>query len=779
MGQGSVAFLSGILLLQRLPELPSPAWIAAGAVLVLLLPLSSLRWRCRRCSRLLVCCAAGFLWALIRAHHILSGELPAEYEGRDLFAEGVIAKIPERDAGTVRFEFQPERLWIGEGPGAESVPVPGRLRLGWYRDAPRLHAGERWRLRVRLKRPHGFANPGGFDYEGWLYRKRIRATGYVRADSGNVVLAAGPGSGLESRRLQHLRQRLGEAIAAALPEREFAGLVTALAIGDYQGVGSGQWEVFRRTGTTHLVAISGMHVSMVAALLFLLVRWTWARAGPAQRLPAPWVAAGAALAGAAGYAALAGFSVPTQRALIMVAAAMYAVLRGRGKTPWSLFFLALWCVLIVDPMAVMDAGFWLSFVAVAIILLGMGQRLGGGNWWWRWGRLHLLITVGLAPPLLALFQQFPLGSPIANFVAVPWVGLAVPVVLAGAALILPFPAFGGLLLALAEWLLALLWPLLDAVAAISWLQWSRPAPAGWILCAALLGAALAICPRGLPGRWVAALLLLPAMTHVPPAPPPGAVWLTVLDAGQGLAAVVRTREHVLVYDTGPRFGPDFDAGGAVVLPWLRRHGVTGVDMLLVSHGDNDHAGGAPALLRELRIARFVASTPDAVPGWVAEPCRRGMSWRWDGVDFAVLHPAADGGAGRRNDASCVLRITAGGGVILLPGDVETRAERALLAYGDDLRAHIVVAPHHGSRSSSSAAFVGAVAPQHVLFATGYRNRWGFPHAEVRSRYAAVGAQAWNTATQGAIEVRVPAAGAPAPPRAWRELHRRYWHEPGP
>jgi competence protein ComEC len=295
-----------------------------------------------------------------------------------------------------------------------------------------------------------------------------------------------------------------------------------------------------------------------------------------------------------------------------------------------------------------------------------------------------------------------------------------------------------------------------------------------MLWAALLGAVLAICPRGLPGRWVAALLLLPAMTHVPPAPAQGAVWLEVLDAGQGLAAVVRTREHVLVYDTGPRFGPDFDAGSAVVLPWLRRHGVSRVDTLLVSHGDNDHAGGAPALLRELRIGRFIASAPDAVPGHVAEACRRGMSWHWDGVDFTILHPDS-AVARRRNDASCVLMIRAGGGTILLPGDIEARAERALLARGDDLRAHIVVAPHHGSRSSSGADFVAAVAPAHVLFATGYRNRWGFPHPEVQARYAAMDAGAWNTAVHGAVEVRVPASGVPAPPRAWRELHQRYWH----
>jgi competence protein ComEC len=765
MGQGAAAFLSGILLLQELPQLPAAGWIAAAALLVPIASLVSF-------LRLPACCLAGFAWAALHAHLILTNELPRDLEGQDLFVEGEVIAIPERRAGVVSFEFDAVSMWRPDS--GESVSVPGRIRLGWYRDAPELTAGERWRLLVRLKRPHGFANPGGFDYEGWLYRHRIRATGYVRPDSRNARLEAAPGAAP----LQFFRQRLGARIAAAMFEREFAGVVVALAIGDYQWVTREQWEVFRRSGTTHLVAISGLHVSMVASIAFFIALRIWSRFGAAQLVPAPWIAAVAALACAGGYAALAGFSVPTQRAMIMVAAAMHAVLGSRAREPWNMFFLALWGVLVLDPLAVMDAGFWLSFGAVAIILLGMGHRHGRGTLWWRWGRLHMLIGIGLAPPLLALFQQLPLGSPLANFIAVPWVSLAVPVVLAGAVLILPFPDLGALLLQLAEGMLALLWPLLDAIADAPWLQWTRPAPAGWMFVAAAAGALLAIAPRGMPGRMAAIALLLPALSVSAPAPPPGALQLVVLDVGQGLSAVVRTREHVLIYDSGPRFSPDFDAGSAVVLPWLRQHSVRDVDMLLLSHGDNDHAGGAAALLEELRIARLMSSTRSAVPGHEAELCQRGMSWTWDGVVFEIIYPDR-AGRGRRNDDSCVLRITAGGTVILLPGDIESRAENALLAAGEDVRADVIVAPHHGSRTSSSISFVDAVAPAEVVFSTGYRNRWGFPHPEVKARYDAVGARAWNTAAHGAVEMRISAEGGIETISAWREVRHRYWHEPAP
>lgn len=760
-GWGLAALLCGIVVFQTFPVLPGPAWAASAPAL------AALGWRWPL-LRLPAWFAGGMCWTLLHAHFILAPALAPELEGQDLRAEGVIASVPDVGGRATRFDFEIERLWRGE----DVVESPGRVRLSWYEGAPALAAGERWRLLLRLKRPHGFANPGGFDHEAWVYRKRVRATGYVR-DAHRLD------DGARTHPLQRLRQRMGEGIAAALPERELRGVVVALAIGDYQYIPRTQWEVFRNTGTTHLVAISGMHVAMVAALFFFAMRWLWARAGSwPLRWPAPRAGAVAAIAGAFGYAALAGFSVPTQRALVMVTAAMLALLWGRGRAIARAFGFALFCVLLYDPLAVMDAGFWLSFGAVAIILFGMGGRIGvpagWRGWWWRWGRLHLLITIGLAPALLLLFQQMPLGSPLANFVAVPWVSLAVPIVLLGAVLVQPLPALAAPLLGLAEWLLALLWPWLAWISDADGLQWMQHAPSGWTLASALFGVALALSPRGLPGRWLGAIFLLPALLVTPPRPAPGELWFTLLDVGQGLAAVLRTHAHTLVYDAGPRYSDDLDAGTAVVLPYLRQQGLRSIDALLISHRDNDHAGGADAVARGVRVARLMASDTESVTGKV-EACADGMSWQWDGVRFEILHPPASASALRRNDASCVLMVEAGGTRVLLPGDIEARAEAQLLRSGRDLSAQVLVAPHHGSRSSSTTAFVHAVAPRYVLYAVGYRNRWGFPHPWVVERYQRAGAQAYDSAAHGAIELRISATGEVVPPRAWRAEHRRYWH----
>ncbi len=768
MAQGAAAFLSGILVFQQMPSLPSPYWFAAGAAL------AACAWRWRP-LRLPLWFACGFLWTLFHAQHILSHALPADREGTDVVVEGMVAAIPERHDRMIRFEFAIDALpRDGQAP-AVSIPVPMRVRLSWYEGSPPLNAGERWRLRVRLKRPHGFANPGGFDYEGWLYRKHIRATGYVRADPSNRLLE----SGTAHYPLQRLRQILGERIMAALPARELGGVIVALAIGDYQHIERTQWEVFRRTGTTHLVAISGLHVGMVAALLFILVRRSWGwMPGAALRWPAQHAGAVAAMAAALSYAALAGFAVPTQRSLVMIVTVMAALLLRRGHTLIRTFTVALLLVLIYDPLAVMDGGFWLSFGAVAAILFGMSARSGAGGWWWRWGRVHVLVTIALAPALLLLFQQLPLASPLANFIAVPWISLiVVPLVLIGTALLMLLPTIGAAVLQFAAFLLELLWPLLDAVAAADWAQWSQHAPGGWGLAVALAGVVLLLAPRGIPGRWLGLLCFLPGLMLLPPRPAPGESWLTVLDVGQGLAVVVRTHAHVLVYDTGARFSPDFDAGGAVVLPYLRSQGVRAIDTLLISHGDNDHVGGAEALLRQMPVRRLITGA-DAAPvgaGTVAEACADGMSWTWDAVRFEIIHPPADSNL-KRNDASCVLRVRSGATTILLPGDIEAQAEARLLDSGHDLAAQILVAPHHGSITSSTHAFVRAVAPRYVLFPVGYRNRWNFPHAQVRSRYQEVGAMAFDSARHGAVTIRLSSAGAMDAPQTYRQARRRYWHD---
>lgn len=762
MGQGTTSFLLGILAFQQLPDLPAAAWALALVPLVL----SALRYPTLRLPAIFAC---GFLWALLHAHQILTPGLAPELEGRDLMLEGVVTAIPERLDRATRFQFQAERM----SDGARDLPPPGRVRLNWYNDAPELRAGERWRLRVRLKRPHGFHNPGGFDFEGWLYQNRICATGYVRPDAANQRLAAAAGR----HALQRVRQGLFEGISGALAGRELGGIISALAIGERQGISQAQWDVFRRTGTTHLVAISGLHVGIISGLVFFVFRRAWARLGRLPLYcPAPQAAAVAALAAALIYATLAGFSIPTQRTVIMIGVVMVALLRQRHRASGQTLMTALLCVLVYDPLAVMNGGFWLSFGAVAAILFGMNQRVGKEPWWRRVGRLHLLVAVALAPPLLVLFQQVSLVSPLANLVAVPWITLGVvPLVLAGCLAQALWPACGEPLLRLAETLLSWLWPLLERLAAPEALQWTQPVPPGWTIAAALIGVLLLIAPRGVPGRWLGAVWLLPALLIAPPRPAPGELWFTLLDVGQGLAAVAWTHNHVLVYDTGPRFSSEFDAGSAVLLPFLRYHGLDRIDTLVIGHGDNDHLGGAAALAGEIGVGRVLSSVPGRIPWWRAEPCRSGQQWSWDGVRFEVLHPAADTHL-RGNDASCVLRIDTGAGDVLLTGDIEAAAEAALLrAKPQDLPVDVLVAPHHGSKSSSSAPFVARVSPRYVLFPAGHRNRWGFPHPAVTERYRSAGARLYSSAEHGALTIRFPAGGAFEPPVAYRQEFVRYWH----
>lgn len=763
MGQGSTSFLLGVLALQSVPELPSAAWALA------LVPVALLAFRFPP-LRLPAACAAGFLWALLCAQHILATGLAPELEGHDVVAEGVVVGLPERVGRSTRFQFLIEQMSTG---GIEQSP-PGRVRLSWYNDAPPLRAGERWHLRLRMKRPHGFHNPGGFDFEGWLYQNRIRATGYVRPADSNRRLA--PASAGHS--LQRLRQNLFERLEAALAGRDLGGVISALAIGERQGITRAQWEVFRRTGTSHLVAISGLHVGMVAGLALFAVRRAWARLGTFPLyFPAQQAAAVAALMAALAYAALAGFSIPTQRTVIMIGVVVVAVLRRRQQAAGHTLMTALLCVLLYDPLAVMNGGFWLSFGAVAAILFGMNRRAGRESWWRRVGRLHVLVAVALAPLLLVMFQQVSLVSPLANLVAVPWVTLGVvPLVLAGCVLQALTPVLGDPVLRLAETLLSWLWPLLEYLSSCEALQWTQHTPPVWATAAAVLGVSLLIAPRGLPGRWLGLVGLLPALLVTPPRPAAGEFWFTLLDVGQGLAAVARTRNHVLVYDTGPGFSADFDAGSAVVLPYLRFHGLNRIDTLIIGHGDNDHIGGAAALSGAVGVGRVLSSVPGQIPWWRAGHCRRGQSWGWDGVRFEVLHPGAGEGS-RGNDASCVLRIGNGSGALLLTGDIEARTEAQLLR-GDPnaLAADVLVAPHHGSKTSSTAQFIAQVGARYILFPAGYRNRWGFPHPAVLERYREAGARLYSGAEHGALTVRFPADGAMTPPAAYRDEFLRYWHD---
>lgn len=772
MRLGAIAFLTGILFLQALPELPARSWTLA--LPVVLPALAFVPW-----LRLPAWGAAGFLWALLLAPP--PATFPAELEGVDLQIEGWIASIPDREWRNTRFEFVVDRARVGEQP----APLAGqRLRLAWWNDGetgaadesaaerPALVVGDRWGFAVRLKRPRGLLNPGGFDYERYLYARGIVATGTIRARPPPRRLAQA-----ERDPLDRYRQRVAESFERLLPGNPYAGILVALAVGEEGGIAPWQWDVFNRTGVGHLMSISGSHIGLIAGMVFALVWGLWSRVPAlALRWPATRAAAVAAVLGAGGYTLLSGLAVPAQRSFLMAAVAMAALIRQRPAVPSRILALALLVVLAVDPGAPLRAGFWLSFGAVAAILYTVSGR-------WRERRLlgqtvglQLHITLAMLPPTLVFFQQFPLLSPLANLIAIPWVGCTVLPLSLLAAVLEPLGGTAQLVpLELAALTMEGLWHVLLWLDRVPGLVLYRPAPPLWTLAFALPGLALLLAPRGLPGRWLGLPLCLPLLWPPASAPEPGGFWFTLLDAGQGLAAVVRTRQHVLVYDTGPRLGPALDAGRAVVAPFLRQQGATRVDTLIVSHADSQHTGGVRSLRELMPVNRILTSAPEQTPIEGAEPCRAGQGWEWDGVRFQILHPPHSGFGG--DNASCVLKVEGAAGRVLLPGDIETAAETLLAAtHGAGLAAEILVAPHHGHRNLSAPAFLGAVQPRYVLFSTGYRNRFGYPRPDTVARYQATGATLLDAATEGALTFRLE-PGRMLEPERYRRACRHYWTAP--
>jgi len=754
----ALAFALGVWSLQQCAALPAPSWLIAAGLAGAALTVCR-----RRALMMLGTLLLGFVWAGLFAHWRLADALPLEAEGRDIEVTGLIVGLPQRFERGVRFLFEPE---------AASATVPRRISLSWYRrldaadeeenaaesaallNGSLPHAGERWHLTVRLKRPHGNLNPHGFDYEAWLFERGIRATGYVRPAATNARLAPAGFS------IDALRERLRARLERALAGQPYAGILIALALGDQQAIAPAQWRLFAATGITHLMSISGLHVTMIGALIGALTLALWRRHPRLPlRLPAQKAAALAACVGAAGYALLAGFGIPAQRTLCMLGVAVIALLSGRNLAASTVLGAALLLVLLLDPWAVLSAGFWLSFGAVALLFFIGAGRLGERHWLIEWLRAQWAITIGLLPLLLALFQQFSLVSPFANALAIPLISLVVtPLALLGC---LPGCAWA---LHGAHALLVLLMDFLVWLTSWPGALWQQHAPPAWAVPLALTGAVWLLMPRGTPGRSLGALLFLPLFVCAPERPAPGEFKLTVLDVGQGEAVHVQTTSHDLLFDAGPAFNAQSDAGSRILVPYLRAIGVERLDRLILSHADRDHTGGADALIAALPVAE------------IERRCRAGVGWEWDGVRFDVLHPAEEDYRRKlpSNALSCVLKIENAQDSALLPGDLEGAAEGAFLVRaGERARAGILVAPHHGGKKTSSPAFVAAVAPHTVIFPVGYRNRFGHPHPDVLARYQASGAQIHRTDRDGAVTLKVGAGGTAH--SLEREERRRYWH----
>ncbi len=722
-------------------------------------------------------------------------------EGRDLRIVGVVASLPQRAPDGLRFSFDAETATLD---GAR-VHVPARLGLGWYKsrggDAAQvagpmsgaarvgpspaaLSAGQRWRLTLRLKRPHGGVNPYGFDAELQLFEQGIGATGYVRDTPPPLRLdlaAAHP--------VERLRQRVRDAIEATVPDRRTAGVLAALAVGDQSAIDRQDWELYRNTGIAHLVSISGLHITMFAWVAGGAIARCWRRSARAMRLlPTPIAARFGGVACAAAYAVFSGWGVPSQRTVWMLATV--ALLQTVGvRWPWGLVLATAAAVVTAfDPWALLQAGFWLSFAAVGLLMASSsvgpgtpdaGVATPGWRGWPRRAlgviradlRTQVIATIGLTPLTLVFFQQVSVVGFLANLIAIPTITLLItPLALLGAAFA-PLWVLGAVVVGALNTVLGALlgWP--GAV-------WRVPVAPLWAQAAGLLGALVLMLPWPWRGRLLAVPLVLPLLLPARPLPPPGRFDLIALDVGQGTAVVVRTRAHLLIFDAGPQYGADSDAGARVLLPLLRARGETRIDRLVLSHRDLDHVGGAAALMQALPVDELLSSLEDGHPLLALAPrttrCHVGQAWTWDGVRFEMLRPAPEDYARslKPNAMSCVLRVADAHRSALLTGDIEREQEAALLgAARDRLPSQVLIAPHHGSKTSSTGAFLDAVAPRIAVFQAGYRNRFGHPAPEVLQRYLDRGIAVRTSPDCGAfvLDARGPDDG-----RCERASSQRYW-----
>jgi competence protein ComEC len=753
----AIGWFAGCVAPLLLPELPAPRLLLATTCLLAATGIALRQWP-------VLACAVGLLLGWQELDARLADRLEPGLEGVNITVRGRVASVPMPAGEGLRFRFEPQH----------PAGLPGCLELTWY-DAPWVPLpAERLELELRLRRPRGFANPGGTDYAARMLRLGVGAAGYVR-DGRRLGRRA---ADLWRQPLVAARGGIASSIRDVLGERPATGIVLGLAVGLQEAISREQWRVLSDTGTSHLMAISGMHVGMVGALAALVaatIQRRRQRSGAQTATRDVAVIAGACTAFA--YALLAGWSVPTQRTAIMIASAALALGSRRCTSGADILALAAIVVLVIDPLAPMSVGFWLSFGAVGLLLTATGGFLVDQGILRGYLRAQLAVSFGLIPVLLAAFGQFSLVSVGANLLAIPLYTLGiVPMILVGTVTLALVPPAGTALLEAAAWLVEASWIALEWAAAVPLATWSVAAlpPLAWIaLVAAALGMLL---PLGWTGRAAAAALLIAACTWRPEPLAAGTYRLTLLDVGQGLSAVVQTRQHVLVYDAGPAFRSGVDAGALAVLPYLRSRGIRRVDVLALSHDDADHTGGGRTLLSQIKVDSLVSSGP--VSGLDAAPrdCTGGSGWIWDDVSFEWLDRRIEADSSD-NDRSCVLRVSSGGRTLLLTGDIGRAAEAALLERGSLNRVDIVVAAHHGSRSSSSAQFVAVTSPRWVLFSAGHRNRWGFPAPEVVARWRNAGAEAMETAAHGAIEFVVPPAGPLPEPDSWRQRHRRPWRDP--
>lgn len=770
MRSSTLVFLLGILACQQLNHLPD----SRLALLIFpLLPAAVLYPR----LRLIIFFLVGLLWTVWRANLILTPQLLPKIENQPVQVIGTIVNIPLKTNYGWSFEFIPSQL-IYQGL---SKPLPGKLQLSWFGTPPQpLSPEQEWQLQVRLKKVHPMLNPGVFDYSSLLFSRGIRATGSVQSKSTELRLLNNNNPSSFQNIIDHWRYQLIKRIRDLLGDNPNTAIIIALAVGHQADITPQQWKTMKHAGIVHLVSVSGLHISLVAMLIFGIARRFWSYLGPAALwLPVNYFALFVSVFAATGYALLAGFSVPTQRSLVMIIVIMIGTFLARTLTGSRILALALLAVLIYDPLAVMSIGFWLSFGAIATMMYALsGRRPLFESWLIRWGintaTTQWAVTLGLFPALLAWSGNgfLLITSLLANTVAIPWFSLLTVLVLIGTSLIFVLPELSHFLLQISVYLLDAIWVFPTWLASIQWPLWLQVFPPWWATGAAIIGVAILLSPFSwhfLP-KWLGLLWCLPLFFFPRKFPPLGEAWFTLLDVGQGLAAVIRTEKHVLVYDTGPQ-------RNTAVVPFLCQQNLLAIDTLMISHEDADHSKGTTTILQELTVKELLTSAPAKFSSEYhnVRECRAGQQWQWDDVNFQMLSPTGDF-VFKSNHRSCVLKVSTAGSSLLLTSDIEKLTEYRLIHdYPQQLRADILVVPHHGSKTSSAESFIDTVKPKIALFSTGYLNRFKHPAAKVVQRYQQHHIILWDTVNQGAITYHLTTTGL-SPPRFARVDMRRYWHD---
>ena len=611
-------------------------------------------------------------------------------------------------------------------------------------------------------------NPAGFDYQRYLFAKKISATGYVKNRKTNKII------GYSSKKYAIIifRTHLIQKILNALGKSKFTGLIIALLVGSRNYIPADQLNTFQNTGVIHLIAISGLHISLIMGFSYLLTILIVKKIYfITSKRSAFDIACIISLIFGFIYSMIAGFPLSTQRAFIMISVFMLASLMRRNIKPFHGFLLALFIVLIINPLSILSTGFWLSFCAVFILIYSFYRR-DKITFFKKWIKPQIAIAIGLMPILLISFNQISTVSLIANTIAIPVFSfMVIPLVLIGGFLLI-FSSFGKYILILANKVITSIWPILHWLAKKHFALWHHSAQNHLTLIFSIIGTLFILAPR-FPGKWLGIICLLP-LIFFKSVIKPNTLYFTLLDVGQGLSAVIKTAHHTLLYDTGIKFNENSNSGKSIIIPYLTKMGINKIDVLVISHGDNDHIGGAKSVLSSIKVNQILTSVPNKFSQKNTTPCHSGQKWNWDGINFKIISPLKNTNL-KGNEASCVLKITDGKNSILLTGDIERNTEEILIKkYKNSLKSSILVAPHHGSNSSSSKLFIKYINPKYVLFPTGFLNRYHFPQKSVLLRYKKIHATPLNTAISGAITFKIDKTKISTPIK-YRETSSHFWN----